>query len=233
MKKFVSLYCVAILVVLAVPVFSQNKTVFHYPLGNGDLWEYWEGPRFFIYEQRKVIGDSLLSNGKTYKAINITGNFSSGFKFLRIDDHCVFLAKPRFVPPDSTAFYEGGYLQLQGAIIDGRQFGKITSVKEPEKTSTLHIPVVTSFKIFPNPVASDAQVQFELTRPAEIQVSIFDVLGRQLYQSPWRRFGVGLHNLPWNSAAEFTKGSIPNGVYFIVLTENLSQQLVRKFIMMK
>jgi hypothetical protein len=100
------------------PVLSQDKIVFHYPLNNGDMWEYCEGPRFFIYEQLKVIGDSLLSNGKTYKAIKITGNFSSGFKFQRIDDHCVFLAKPRFVPPDSTAFDEFLLYKLEMEIGD-------------------------------------------------------------------------------------------------------------------
>lgn len=306
--------CVALCFVSSFTLFAQGKTVFHYPLNDGDLWEYWEGPRFFIYEQRKVIGDTLLSNGKIYKAIKVKGVLNSGFIFQRIEDHQVFQAKPRFVPPDSTAYdefllyklqvelgdtwpypgygydgfiansgfvqvnefgiqgfagrnwkgmalgsctlpdtglwfdpdvilldslgvyadaYEGGYFQLRGAIINGQQFGTITSVNVQEAASNSLIPVVTSFRIFPNPVVSDAQVQFELTGPREIQFSIFDVLGRRFYQSPRRHLGVGFHNWPLNDLGEFIKTSVPNGVYFIVLTEGLNQRLVRKFIAMK
>jgi len=112
MKKSL-IICAAISFVSSFPLFSQGKSVFHYPLNDGDLWEYWEGPRFFIYEQRKVIGDSLLSNGKIYKAIKVTGVLNSGFIFQRIDDHRVFQARPRFIPPDSTAYDEFLLYKLQ------------------------------------------------------------------------------------------------------------------------
>lgn len=312
-KSFI--ICVALCFASSFPLFSQNKIVFHYPLNDGDLWEYWEGPNFFIYRQRKVIGDGLLSNGKSYKIIEVVSNQGyGGLMFQRVEDQNVFQAKPRFVPPDSTAYdefllykleveigdtwphpgsdydgfiadsgfvrvtefgvqsfggrnwkgmalgsytlpdtglwfdpdvilldslgvyvdaYEGGYLQLRGAIINGRQFGTITSVNDRGTVSNPLIPVVTSFRIFPNPVASDAQIQFELNRSSEIQFSIFDILGRQLYLSPPHRFGVGLHRLPWNDADGFIGTSVPNGVYFLVLTGNLSQRLVRKFTLMR
>ncbi len=310
MKKF-SVICAAFCLVSSFPLFSQNKTVFHYPLNDGDLWEYWEGPRFFLYDQRKVIGDTLLSNSQSYKIIEIVSNRGyGGLMFQRVEDQCVFQAKPRFIPPDSTAYdefllykleveigdswphpgpdydgfladsgfvqvnefgslnfggrswngvafasytlpdtglwfhsdvilldslgvysdaYDGGYLQLRGAIINGKQFGTLTSVSEREAAQNAHIPIVTSFRIFPNPVVSGIQIQFALNHPDEIQFAIFDILGRELYQAPPRHFGVGLHNLPWGAASELDKATLSSGVYFLVLNTGLSQQWVHRF----
>jgi len=312
MKK-IFVICAAFYFALNLPLFSQNKTVFHYPLNDGDLWEYWEGPQFFIYEQRKVIGDTLLPDGNTYKIIKVTGNLTNGYlRFQRIIDNSVFQF-PRFIPPDSLAdeqfllyklkvelgdtwpypdgydgfladsgfvqvnqfgsinfggrswdgvalgsytlpdtglwfdpdvvlldslgvyidAYEGGYFQLRGAIINGRQFGTITSVNVREAALSSLIPTVKSFGVFPNPVVSETRVHFELTDVSEIRFSIFDVLGQKLYESPPRRFRAGLHSLRWGDMGELTKTSIAAGVYFVVLTESLSQRLVRKFTAMK
>jgi len=125
--------------------------------------------------------------------------------------------------------YEGGYFQLRGAIINGRQFGTITSVNVREVASTSLIPSVMSFRIFPNPVVSEAEVQFELTGPSGIRFSIFDILGRKLYESPPRRFGAGLHSLPWNDADGHFRKPSGRGLYFVVLTNNSTLRLTRKF----
>lgn len=87
-----------------MPLFAQSKVPFYYPLAIGDIWEYWQGPNFFVNEQRKVIGDTLLANGKTYKVIEIIGNQQNRvLKFQRVEDRQIFEYAPRFVPPDSVA----------------------------------------------------------------------------------------------------------------------------------
>lgn len=312
-KSFI--ICAAFCFVSSFPLLSQNKTLFHYPLNDGDLWEYWEGPRFFIYEQRKIIGDTLLPNGNFYKIIEVVNNQQHrGLMFQRVEKKCVYQYAPRFVPPNTLLHeeillykleielgdiwpypgyeydgfladpgfvqvnefgslnfggqswegvalgsytlpdtglwfdpdvilldslgvyidaYEGGYLQLRGAIINRRQFGTITSVNDRGAVSSPLIPVVASFRIFPNPIVSDAQVQFELTDVSEIRFSIFDILGRELYELPMRRFDVGRHSFTWGGARELAKPSLPNGIYFIVFTDGLSQPLVRKFTVTK
>lgn len=117
MKK-ISIAFAAVLLLLLPEAFSQSKTVFQYPLNDGDLWEYREGPPLFIYHQRRVVGDSILSNGKTYKAIKISGVLDSGFLFQRIDDQHLYQAMPRFVPPDSTAYDEFLLYKLEVEIGD-------------------------------------------------------------------------------------------------------------------
>lgn len=311
MKKFSVIYA-AFCLVSSFPLFSQNKTVFHYPLNDGDLWEYEEntgGLRF--WEIREVLGDTLLPTGKTYKIIKYSHQRNSEYlRFQRVANNEVYQYTPRFVPPDSVEpdeslvfklevavgdtwpypiqdvsnkscfyqveeidvhdfanrewkkawfnvitfsdsslcagyiefldslgvyrdTYEGGSLQLRGAIINGKQFGALTSVSERETAPNAHIPIVTSFRIFPNPVVSGTQIQFALNRPDEIQFAIFDILGRELYQSPPRPFGAGLHSLPWRAASGLDKAALSSGVYFLVLNTNLGQQLVRKFTVMK
>ncbi len=108
----------AISLLWSAGAFAQNKAVFHYPLNDGDLWAYSEGPPLFIQQQRRVVGDSILSNGKVYKAIKISGVLSSGFLFQRIEEQCVFQAMPRFIPPDSTAYDEFLLYKLEVEIGD-------------------------------------------------------------------------------------------------------------------
>ncbi|MGH7497116.1 MAG: T9SS type A sorting domain-containing protein [bacterium] len=297
-------------------VLAQNETLFHYPLNDGDLWEYWEGPRFFIYEQRKVIGDSLLPNGKLYKTIEIQGNLQSrALKFQRLEEHSVFEYAPRFVPPDSIAHdevllfelevhvshtwpyqgygyqgflsdsgfyqvneigfmnfgnhawhkmgvgsytlpnyglwfnpdavlldsiglygdtYEGGYFELRGAIINGRQFGTITAVNERDDSDQAFIPTsLVYFRNYPNPVVSEVKIELMLRHPDKIRISIVDLLGRQIYVFPFADFSVGVHSLHWNAKDFLTAKLAPVGTYFLVLTNNASQHLTRKFMIVK
>jgi hypothetical protein len=311
MKK-VSIISIALYLILSFPLFSQNKTLFHYPLNNGNLWEYWEGPRFFAYEQRKVIGDTLLTNGKSYKIIQIKGNFNSGYIFQRLEDINVFQARPRFIPPDSVAYdeylfyqlsvkigdtwpypaakynwdgfladsgfvqvnafgtvifggrnwkavalgsytlpdtglwfdpdviltdslgiysdaFEGGYYQLRGAIINGRQFGTITSVNEKNANP----PSLLDLRIYPNPIVSDAHIQFSLKRAENLQISILDLLGRKINELPLRTYSAGLHTLHWNHKNGPVQEHLHSGVYFVVLTNNSNLRLTRKFMVLK
>ncbi len=294
MKKIIAcglIFCS--ILIFGPPLFSQNETLFHYPLNNGDLWEYWEGPRFFIYEKHKVIGDTHLPNGHTYKIIEVKGNLQSRYlKFQRIENQCVFGVSRRFIPPnsivneeyllynlevkvgdtwryppygyqgfladsgivrinkiDSMNFgnhiwkrmilgsyiwpnfdvwfnedvllldsigvyqdsFEGGYLQLRGAIIRGKQYGIITSVKEDEPAPNL-TEFALNLKSYPNPVKKDLHAQFELEHPDKIQISIFDLLGRKIYEFPSREYAMGIHRLFWHGKDEKTNRPFPKGI---------------------
>jgi hypothetical protein len=311
MKKL-TVYGVILYCIFNTPLFSQNKALFHYPLNNGDLWEYWEAPRFFVRMQHKVTGDTLLSNGKVYKIIEITENLSNAvaLQFQRIEDHCVFQARPSFIPPDSVAYdefllyklevkiddtwpypgygyngfvadsgfvrvnafgtlsfggrnwkgvalgsytlpdtglwfdpdvvlvdslgvysdaFEGGYYQLRGAIINGRQFGTITSVHE----KVTHPPSLVDLRTYPNPVVLDVHIQFLLKRAENIQISIFDLLGRKINEFPLRTYSAGLHTLHWNRTNGHGQAPLHSGLYFVVLTNNANLRLTRKFTVLK
>ena len=305
MRK-ISAFSAALYCILALPLLAQDKTLFHYPLNDGDLWEYWEGPRFFIYEQRKVIGDTLLSNGKFYKTIEIQGNLQSRFlRLQRIENNCVyqydrilredillykletrlgdtwpypgyeydgFLADSGFVRanefgslnfggrnwkgvvfgsytlPDTGLWFdpdvvlldslgvhsdafEGGYFQLRGAIINGKQFGTITSVKE--RLDATSIPATINLKVYPNPVKSELYVQFELPNVDQIQISIFDILGRQVFVSPRKIYPTGFHHLQLNGLNGLITDYLPSGFYFLVLNGKSTSNVTQRFMIVK
>jgi hypothetical protein len=314
MKK-VLLLSAANYFVLSSLLFSQSKTVFHYPLNIGDMWEYWEGPNFFIYEQRKVIGDTILPNEKHYKTIEIKGNLQSRFlKFQRIEEQNVFEYAPRFVPPDTVAheeilicklevgegdtwpyqedgyqgfladsgFYyvsqidrmsfgnrewtkmavdsytlpdmglwfhediilldslglyqdafEGGYYQLRGAIINGRQFGIITSIELHHEIDNTLPESISLIAAYPNPVLSIANFTFHLERPAQLHITIFDVLGRQIYEFPMKNFEMGVNTLQWNGVDQRTNMFVASGIYFFIITDSFNNRTARKFTVLK
>lgn len=180
---------------------QEERHIFHYPLNLGDRWEYLRSPGFL--DARKVIGDTLLPDGKTYRVIErvttggtsfffqrvsdsnevfqrgrfdsdefllfklaikvgdtwtfpLRGNptdsafskvfelsdttvFSSRFKFAQIESFTLPDSAPLFfgtevILVDSIGIFfegfEGGKNELQGAIINGRQYGNIILAKQ-------------------------------------------------------------------------------------------------------
>jgi len=312
MRK-ISAFSAALICILALPLLAQEKTLFHYPLNNGDLWEYWEGPRFFEYQQRKVIGDSLLPNGNIYKTIEIQGNLQSRvLRFQRVENNCVYQYRPRFVSPNTllheefllfklelnlgdtwpypgygyqgfisdsgfvrveelavqgfggrnwkgvalasytlpdTGFwfypdvilldsvgvyrdaYEGGYFQLRGAIINGKQFGTITGVEE--RSAAPVIPTSINLKVYPNPVKSNLYAQFELSKADQIHISIFDILGRRIFASPPMTLASGFHQLNLNGQYGLAIDTLPSGFYFLVLNGKLTSDVTQRFMVVR
>jgi len=314
--KRIFFLCAVIYFILNMPLFSQNKILFHYPLNNGDFWEYEEhgfsALKFWV--TREVIGDSTLPNGKTYKTIKqIHQRDGVHLLFQRIENNEVYQYAPKFVQPDSvlphellyskldlkvgdtwllpefqnstlsdsgfyrveeiadTSFahgqwryfvlgiynlpdsslhtssdiifldslgvffdgFEGGYYRLRGAIINGRQFGIITSVNEPPGPSNIVPESIALFTTYPNPVISGANIRFDLNRPSAIDISIFDLLGRQVYEFTHKSYGVGSHLLHWKAIEQLTGRSVPNGVYFIKLVTNSNFYFTRKLVVLK
>lgn len=92
--KFIIIF---ILLIISNLVLSQtNGDISFYPLHIGDFWQYKGFEKDDIgriksewIAYKKVVGDTILSNGKKYFVINEnkfpTPNFSTGYKFIRID----------------------------------------------------------------------------------------------------------------------------------------------------
>jgi len=69
----------------------------------------------------------------------------------------------------------------------------------------------------PNPSRGEAMVSYELTRPCNVEIAVFDVAGRlvtkvsRLGQSP------GVHSITWGSAADIETQDVATGAYFVRL----------------
>lgn len=83
----------AIFIVISLThLFAQDSTRADlFPLHDGDYWEYdshlpFAFPDTFFTATHKVIGDTLMPNGKTYKQIQLTDYNDEGILFRRLDD---------------------------------------------------------------------------------------------------------------------------------------------------
>ncbi|MBK6622434.1 MAG: hypothetical protein IPG32_16750 [Saprospirales bacterium] len=65
--------------------------------------------------------------------------------------------------------------------------------------------------VFPNPSSGMVHFSFELSQPAEFQLTIYDLLGREVYRFDEGRKERGLHGVDWDS------GNAPIGVYRYLL----------------
>lgn len=129
--------------------------------------------------------------------------------------------------------FEGGYYQLRGALIDGKHYGILTQVNETLAATNMVPSEIAFFTTYPNPVISEIKIILELRRPSEMQISIFDLMGRQIHTFPFRNYGKGLHALSWNGKDESTNRYLTNGLYFLTLTNKSNERLIRKFMLMK
>lgn len=96
------------LVLLASNAFAQTSSYkFHYPLNIGDYWEYEKRSGISIIESRRVIGDTLMPNGMTYRIIETSDLFGFFNQYQRIvDSTLVFQLYERFEPPNQIIYEE-------------------------------------------------------------------------------------------------------------------------------
>lgn len=97
-------------------------------------------------------------------------------------------------------------------------FGTATAADDAPPASAL-------LPLSPNPTASEATVRFQLAVPADVELAVFDALGRRvrvLEAGPW---GAGLHEVPLDTSA------LAPGVYLVTLRHGdtvESRTLVRR-----
>ena len=76
---------------------------------------------------------------------------------------------------------------------------------------------------YPNPLSNSTKIAFDLPEPAQISVTITDLLGRTVKMLPDKSFGVGAgHTLQINT------GDLPSGAYFYTLKIVTVDKVVRR-----
>jgi len=66
-----------------------------------------------------------------------------------------------------------------------------------------------NFNIHPNPAQNAAMVNFELNNEAQVQVSVFDALGREVSAVAAQKMAAGVQNIPVNTSG------LASGIYYI------------------
>jgi hypothetical protein len=84
---------------------------------------------------------------------------------------------------------------------------------------------------YPNPFNMSTTIEFELSRRADVSLSIYNVLGQQVRDYAYGSTGVGRHSLVWNGCDE-GGSEVASGVYFYRLQFGELQE-TRKMVLLK
>ena len=68
--------------------------------------------------------------------------------------------------------------------------------------------------VYPNPFSRTARIEYTLSRPGNIQIAVFDVLGREVATLDSGAKQQGIHEIMWDGADHHGR-SVPAGVYLV------------------
>lgn len=119
--------------------------------------------------------------------------------------------------------YEWSYNILQGAIIDGIQYGAIVLIGDPE----VSLPVsIVLHQNFPNPFNPYTTIKYEIPERSNVILKVYNTLGQEIITLTDDTQSAGIYE------KEFNGNELSSGVYFAVLTINQSM-FVSKMLLIK
>ena len=115
--------------------------------------------------------------------------------------------------------YSGGYIKLIGAIINGKQYGTITSVDK-----TIAIPKTYLLnQNYPNPFNSSTKISYSLPLAGYVTLSLHNVLGEIVTTLVSGYQSIGNYSINFNS------NDLASGIYFIIFHTNDFTKSVKMF----
>ncbi len=104
--------------------------------------------------------------------------------------------------------WDTGDYPIQAYVVDFRD-KVITNIKGEE-----NIPEEYSIANYPNPFNPSTNIVFTLTKPEEVNVTVYDILGRQISEIVNKFYKAGTHKVKW-----FAQGSngnqLSSGIYIV------------------
>jgi hypothetical protein len=73
--------------------------------------------------------------------------------------------------------FEGSFLDLKGAIVNGVQYGTLVGVDDPKNQLPAGYRLEQNF---PNPFNGSTAIAYELPRASHVTLSVYDLLGRKI-----------------------------------------------------
>jgi len=82
---------------------------------------------------------------------------------------------------------------------------------------------------YPNPFNPSTTVPYRLDEPGQVQLSIYDIAGREVHRIVDRHVAAGSYSIAW-SGLDALGNQIPSGVYFVKLRVG-SKEMVKKMVL--
>jgi len=87
------------------------------------------------------------------------------------------------------------------------------------------IPNAYSLKAYPNPFNPSTIIEYEIAKSMEIEIKIYDTLGREIWKVEKEKKEMGLYTIPWNGTS-YLENDLATGIYFArIIGENFSESI--------
>lgn len=104
-----------------------------------------------------------------------------------------------------------------------------------EKCDNLEHKKVITLQNYPNPFNPSTNIKYNLTKVADVKLSIYNVRGQRIKDLVDGHQPLGIHSVSWDGTNHFGT-RVPSGVYFcrIIITNNYEKlTLINKMVMLK
>jgi len=182
--------------------------------GDGDF-----DVEFFDLSTRGGDNDGLIDaygdrHGLSFPGVGGEGGSIQALAPYRNGDFGTYRGTPSFIviaPDKSVTFDPGRGSSSNDAWIDAIDAAiEATGANRPGTTSIKNQSgLFSALKIYPNPVANNANVDFDLTNSADIRISIVNILGSKIKEMNLDGLQAGYYTFP------FELENTPKGNYFL------------------
>lgn len=139
-------------------------------------------------------------------------------------------------PTDSVVFNSAGNA-VNGDGDSGGDDPTLTARRAAYKTTSVlenELTLVNSFQLFqnyPNPFNSETTIGYQIDRAGSVELRIFDLTGRMVYETTQHHSGAGIYQTTWNAMTLQGTAAV-SGVYTYQIKFNNTTQN-RKLILLK
>ena len=185
------------------------------------------GAGYHIARLEKIYPDTLFGIPTISKAITYYATEDTSDTTIWLPLHGEILSDGFGVIQRGGA--ELGYIMfLKGAIIDGEVYGDTTVVSLQNYFSPGTIPEQAQlFQNYPNPFNPITIIQYNLPVPANIELIVYDLLGRKIGTL------VNTKQTAGNYRVEFDGSSLSSGIYLYRLKINNEAVFAKKMVLLK
>ena len=206
---------------------NAEKLLFNLKIKVGDTWNFYFTPFDSGFFKVTFLADTTLWGRKLKYAIIQDFTLPDSTRPLAPNDY--------WIADSIGIFYhgfEGGFNKLQGAIINGKKFGVITTVESKKQ----QLPLSTFIKQnFPNPYNAGTRIDYLISEPGFVVIRIYNAVGQEIRKLLETELSTGTHSITWDGKDNDGR-IVGTGVYFYILQHNTNNQrlsLTRKLLMLR
>ena len=125
-------------------------------------------------------------------------------------------------PPD------GPQRILQGCIIDGVTYGKLTDVDDEDNILPTNVEL---YQNYPNPFNPTTKIDYYIPKASFVSLIIYDLMGREIKKLIEQEQFSGKHSVIWNGTNE-ENSKVSSSIYFYKM-ETAENKIIRKMLLLK